>query len=220
MILLSFLQLSRSECTKTGLVGVDSKLESLEHILEDVWDDEPTAKVLIFTFFRGTARYLEKCLTENGWPTLRIDGDIPSDPRRPDIDERGKRIQTFQNDPTVKVLVSTEVGSENLDFQFLSPRCQLRPAVESDGCRATHRAHSTDLVKNRTFCTFTTLLCAALLKTRSSHAYTPALVSSSEASAIWKQFWAKQSASCSDFVSGKLTPEEADRRVDLAAERN
>jgi SNF2 family DNA or RNA helicase len=98
--------------------GVDSKFQVLVEILSDVRSTNPNAKVLIFTFFRATARYLEKQLTKLGWNTLRIDGDVKSDPRRPERDDRGQRIDRFQNDPSVTVMVSTEVGSEGLDFQF------------------------------------------------------------------------------------------------------
>lgn len=98
--------------------GPDSKYEQFEEILDIVWKEEPGTKLLVFTFFKGTARYLERRLREKGVETLRIDGDVPSDPRQPDKDERGKRIEQFKDDPDVKVLVSTEVGSEGLDFQF------------------------------------------------------------------------------------------------------
>jgi superfamily II DNA or RNA helicase len=98
--------------------GPDSKFAKFNEILDSVWTEEPGAKLLVFTFFKGTARYLERRLTEKGIEALRIDGDVPSDPHQPDKDERGKRIERFKDDPKVKVLVSTEVGSEGLDFQF------------------------------------------------------------------------------------------------------
>ncbi|MFN0197809.1 MAG: DEAD/DEAH box helicase, partial [Planctomycetaceae bacterium] len=98
--------------------GSDSKLNMLTEILDHIWNEEPSAKVIIFTFFRGTARYLERKLTDANFQTLRIDGGVVSDPRRPKVDERGNRIRQFETDPTIKVLVSTEVGSEGLDFQF------------------------------------------------------------------------------------------------------
>ncbi|MGV2332710.1 MAG UNVERIFIED_CONTAM: hypothetical protein LVR18_00710 [Planctomycetaceae bacterium] len=97
---------------------MDSKFRVLVEILSEVRSTNPNAKVLIFTFFRATARYLEKQLTKLGWNTLRIDGDVKSEPRRPERDDRGQRIDRFQNDPSVTVMVSTEVGSEGLDFQF------------------------------------------------------------------------------------------------------
>ena len=102
----------------TGWSGQDSKFDKLLEILELVWQEEPEAKVLIFTFFVGTATYLTNRLTEKGHPSLRIAGDVRSDPRRPELDERGRRMRQFHDDPSIKVLVSTEVGSEGLDFQF------------------------------------------------------------------------------------------------------
>ena len=98
--------------------GRDSKFERLQEILNYVWEEDPGAKVLIFAFFVGTVKYVERRLTECGYPTLRISGDVPSNPRRPDHDERGKRIRQFRKDPAIKVLVSTDVGSEGLDFEF------------------------------------------------------------------------------------------------------
>lgn len=96
----------------------DSKFQKLQEILDMVWEEEPDAKVLIFTFFVGTAKYLERRLGEAGHAALRISGDIPSTPHRPESDERGRRMRQFREDPTIKVLVSTDVGSEGLDFEF------------------------------------------------------------------------------------------------------
>jgi hypothetical protein len=98
--------------------GVDTKYEKLAAILKQIWDTEPSAKVLVFTYFRGTARYLESRLNESGIVALRIAGDVVSDPRRPDLDERGRRLRRFEEEANCRVMVSTEVGSEGLDFQF------------------------------------------------------------------------------------------------------
>ena len=98
--------------------GRDSKFDKLVELLRLVEQEEPGAKLLVFTFFVGTSRYLERRLTAEGYPALRIAGDVPSDPKRPDRDERGDVMRRFREDPTVRVLVSTEVGSEGLDFQF------------------------------------------------------------------------------------------------------
>lgn len=97
---------------------VDSKYDRLREILGQIWKKEPDAKVLIFTFFVGTSTYLCERLQSQGIPALRISGDVPSNPHEPDRDERGKRMRSFRDDPSVRVMVSTEVGSEGLDFQF------------------------------------------------------------------------------------------------------
>jgi len=98
--------------------GTDSKYKRFDEILTTIWQSEPGTKVLVFTFFKGTARYLERKIRAKNIGVLRIDGDVFSDPRQPDRDERGKRIEQFKDDPEIQVLVSTEVGSEGLDFQF------------------------------------------------------------------------------------------------------
>jgi superfamily II DNA or RNA helicase len=101
-----------------GWSGEDSKYKRFREILTHVFSLEPDTKVLVFTFFKGTARYLERRLAEAGIAALRIDGDVLSDPRKPETDERGKRLLQFREDPGIRVMVSTEVGSEGLDFQF------------------------------------------------------------------------------------------------------
>ncbi len=107
------------ELELSAWAGPDSKYEKFyEEILTTIWQEEPHAKILVFAFFKGTVRYLERKLSQAGVNVLRIDGDVPSDPRQPDKDERGKIIRQFKEDPKVNVLVSSEVGSEGLDFQF------------------------------------------------------------------------------------------------------
>jgi superfamily II DNA or RNA helicase len=101
-----------------SLAVVDGKFKKFRELLEQIWQAEPNTKVLVFTYFVGTAKYLVERLKSAGISTLRIAGDVPSDPRRPAKDERGKRLTQFRTDPGIKVLVSTEVGSEGLDFQF------------------------------------------------------------------------------------------------------
>jgi hypothetical protein len=97
---------------------VDSKYDKLQELLRQIWEKEPEAKVLIFTFFVGTATYLRDRLTNEGIGALRIAGDVPSNPHEPEQDERGKRMRAFREDREMRVLVSTEVGSEGLDFQY------------------------------------------------------------------------------------------------------
>ncbi len=101
-----------------GWSGGDSKYAKLREILDIVSAEEPQAKVLIFSYFKGTVSYLANRLEREGFPALWIHGGVPSTPNRPEQDERGKRIRQFREDPKIRVLVSTEVGSEGLDFQF------------------------------------------------------------------------------------------------------
>ncbi len=75
-------------------------------------------KMIVFAFFKKSLRYLEERLSQEGIRSIRIDGDVPSNPEEPEDDERLKRIETFRDEANCKVLLSSQVGSEGLDFQF------------------------------------------------------------------------------------------------------
>lgn len=88
----------------------DSKYEKFKEVLDQLRGEE-TCKVIVFAFFKGTLKYLSNRLKADGIRTLLISGDIGPD-------ERSKIIDKFQNNPDIKVLLSSRVGSEGLDFQF------------------------------------------------------------------------------------------------------
>lgn len=90
----------------------DEKLKALIEILQR------QQKVVVFSYFKRSLRYLESKLTDVGLKCVRIDGDVPTNPEDPSNDERIRRIEQFRDDPRVQVLLSSEVGSEGLDFQF------------------------------------------------------------------------------------------------------
>lgn len=97
---------------------VDSKLERLLQLIEYVHREHPNEKLIVFAYFRPTITYLEEHLAARGVRCTSIHGGIPSDPLRPDKDERRHRIERFEHEPALTVLLSTEVGGEGLDFQF------------------------------------------------------------------------------------------------------
>lgn len=96
----------------------DSKYDELRTQLELINELEPGAKVMVFAYYRATLKYLQKRLAEDGITCELIHGGVLGDPVNPEYDERGRRIERFQFDQTVRVLLSSEVGSEGLDFQF------------------------------------------------------------------------------------------------------
>jgi len=75
-------------------------------------------KAIVFAYYKRSLHYLERRLESDGFRVLRIDGDVPSTPTNPESDERGRRIHKFRHDEGVDVLLTSEVGSEGLDFQF------------------------------------------------------------------------------------------------------
>lgn len=75
-------------------------------------------KVLVFSYFRRTLDYLERRLAHDGFRLVRIDGSVKSVPDDPIADERQRRIAAFRDDPAIDIMLTSEVGSEGLDFQF------------------------------------------------------------------------------------------------------
>ena len=94
-----------------ALSGRDSKGEQFLQIVRDLVAVRPDRKLLVFTYFKGTLRRLYEMLLTSGVAVSKISGDD-----RPD--DRARIVEAFREDPDGRVLLSTEVGSEGLDFQF------------------------------------------------------------------------------------------------------
>ena len=101
-----------------SLGDTDTKYEELLSLLTDLDEEEPGRKIILFAYYKGTLEYLKDRLDRDGITCELIHGGITSDPRHPDRDERGRRMRRFRENPDVRLLLSSEVGSEGLDFQF------------------------------------------------------------------------------------------------------
>lgn len=205
--------------TPSGVAApnVDSKYAKLREILGHVWSDDPSAKVLIFTFFVGTAKYLIDRLAADGVTALRISGDIVSTPRQPDKDERGKRMRSFREDPTIKVMVSTEVGSEGLDFQFchhlVNYDLPWNPmVVEQRIGRIDRYGQKSDKVYIHNLVVEGTVEDRILLRLYERIGIFRESIGDLE-TILGETMSDLQRA----YITGKLTPEEADLRVEQAA---
>jgi superfamily II DNA or RNA helicase len=91
--------------------GADAKYDALRSLLNEHRRDPKLGKVLLFATFRGSLRYLQRRLREDGLAAELISGEVAPD-------DRNRAIARFRNDPGVLVLLSSRVGSEGLDFQF------------------------------------------------------------------------------------------------------
>lgn len=103
----SLLNLIKSRTLK----GVDSKFDALLKTLNELDEVEPGRQVLIFSYFKKTLGYLSQKLNHAGYKHVLISGDLPRE-------ERNRKIDQFRNDKAVRIMLSSEVGSEGLDFQF------------------------------------------------------------------------------------------------------
>ena len=100
------------------LERMDTKFAALCDALNSLEREEKGRKVIVFAYFKATLYYLERRLSDLGFKTIVLTGDVPSRPGDPSADERGQRIREFREDPSVQIMLSSEVGSEGLDFQF------------------------------------------------------------------------------------------------------
>jgi superfamily II DNA or RNA helicase len=88
----------------------DSKLARLLEVLTGYFADNPNEKVILFTSFRATARYLAERLSSAGVQSLLLWGNMR--------ESKQDLINEFRERPELRVLVSTEVAAEGVDLQF------------------------------------------------------------------------------------------------------
>ncbi|MDD5015902.1 MAG: DEAD/DEAH box helicase, partial [Atribacterota bacterium] len=93
------------------LKGVDSKYDALIKTIKELEEAEPERKIIIFSYFKKTLEYLSNKLDFSRYRNIVISGEYKRE-------ERNLRIQQFKNDPAIKIMLTSEVGSEGLDFQF------------------------------------------------------------------------------------------------------
>jgi superfamily II DNA or RNA helicase len=87
----------------------DAKFDRLLEVLKEHFLGEPQDKVIIFSTFVSTIEYLKRRLMAAGMNTLAMHGDVKL---------RVEIVDRFASDPSVQILVSSEVGSEGIDLQF------------------------------------------------------------------------------------------------------
>ena len=92
------------------LAEVDTKYQLLLCELRKLWETEPDAKIIVFSSFIPTLEYLLDRLREDGIRPELLHGQV----RRP----RAEILARFRTSGSVRILLSSEVGSEGVDLQF------------------------------------------------------------------------------------------------------
>ncbi len=205
------------QATTADLPPHDSKFEKLLEVLRAAWEEDENAKILIFTFFVGTAKYVAERLRKAGFPSLWIAGEVTSDPRHPDRDERGCRLRQFAMDKRIRALVSTEVGSEGLDFQFchhlVNYDLPWNPmVVEQRIGRIDRYGQKSKVVHIHNLVTEGTVEDRILVRL-----YERIGIFRESIGDLETILGDTMRELRRDYISGHLTPEEAERRVDEAA---
>lgn len=92
------------------LMANDSKYTRLLAILTAFFKEHPAEKVVLFSTFRETLNYLSERLERDGIRSILLHGGVS--------DDKDELLQRFGSDQAIRVLLSSEVGSEGIDLQF------------------------------------------------------------------------------------------------------
>ena len=88
----------------------DSKYEQFRAVMVDYLKANPKEKVVVFSYFRETLRYLAERLCEDGIKCQVLMGGMQ--------ESKYEVINRFRDDGRISVLLSSEVASEGVDLQF------------------------------------------------------------------------------------------------------
>lgn len=95
----------------------DPKFDAMLEVIEKK-HLEPKNKIMIFSSFKHTLRYLEKKLSQIGMRVGMIHGDVPDEERRA-LRKRFNPLETPSDQKeAIDILLFSEVGCEGLDYQF------------------------------------------------------------------------------------------------------
>ncbi|KAK9824040.1 hypothetical protein WJX72_007212 [[Myrmecia] bisecta] len=101
----------------------ESKLRALLRELRAMWEEDETAKALVFSQYESTIEWLKTQLTEEGFGYRYISGSMP-------LKQRTKAIDAFQNDPPCTVfLLSMRAGSVGINLTAANYVFLLEPAI-------------------------------------------------------------------------------------------
>lgn len=105
-------QFAQSESLIRELEAGDSKFKSLATEIGRYFRLNPGEKVIIFSYFRETLRYLEERLTIEGYSPLLLMGGMNS--------SKEQIVELFKTSSKHQILLASEVLSEGVDLQFCS----------------------------------------------------------------------------------------------------
>ncbi|WP_254821924.1 helicase-related protein [Haloglomus halophilum] len=90
---------------------VDTKARKVKRYIQQLFDEHPEEKLLLFTEYRDTLEYLRGELADQPWADeiLVIHGDVPKDERQ--------AIEDAFNHGEERLLLATDAASEGIDLQ-------------------------------------------------------------------------------------------------------
>ena len=88
-------------------------LEAIRKEIERGKEQGTCEKIIVFSFFRQTLKYISSRLLRDGVSSLVMMGGMSQE-------EKDRSLSRFRDDDSINVLLSSEVGAEGLDMQFSS----------------------------------------------------------------------------------------------------
>ncbi|TWX46359.1 SNF2-related protein [Colwellia hornerae] len=88
----------------------DSKFKALQTVLVEYLDDNPEEKIILFSYFRPTLKYLSNRLSSLGYKNQILMGGMR--------ESKQSIINRFRDNKDIKILLASEVASEGVDLQF------------------------------------------------------------------------------------------------------
>ncbi|MFT4925592.1 MAG: superfamily II DNA or RNA helicase [Phenylobacterium sp.] len=145
--LMAALQQARMACDAAGLVDKvtvgSPKLRELKTLVEEVCIDNGR-KMVVFSQWRGMTNMVQSMLKPMGVGCVHLNGSIPSN-------KRGALMDTFKNDDSVSVFISTDAGGTGLNLQSASVLVNLdipwNPAVLEQRNARIHRLGQSNQVQ-------------------------------------------------------------------------
>jgi SNF2 family DNA or RNA helicase len=93
-----------------GITERCAKLDSLIETVVEILDEDPTHKVVIFSYFKPMLRLIGKRLSALKISGTTLTGDVKS------AKERDERIVRFNTDPACRVFLSSDAGAYGVDL--------------------------------------------------------------------------------------------------------
>ncbi len=97
-------------CDYEQLKANDTKYAKLKQSLLGYWSENPGKKIVLFSFYRETLRYLRERLEEDGISSIVVKGGM----------DKHAAIKEFSRPKGPNILLSSEVAAEGVDLQFSS----------------------------------------------------------------------------------------------------
>lgn len=81
-----------------------TKFVALIDRIEEILDEDPAYKVVVFSFFKPMLNLIEDECRQRNWCSVRVDGDVSSA-------NRDMAIQSFNTDPKTRIFLSSDAGA-------------------------------------------------------------------------------------------------------------